>query len=107
MRSSQPSKNRNRTSIPSSTIKAGPHPTNAVVGAARPRSGVEKLRCYGMSLSHQFDEYLAARGIEPSAEVIPDLPCHEYDHTATPNGGDADRQAITTAENVLAAVLRS
>ncbi|WP_311324236.1 hypothetical protein [Corynebacterium matruchotii] len=61
-----------------------------------------------MSLSHQFDEYLAARGIEPSAEVIPDLPCHEYDHTATPpNGGGADRQAIAAAENVLAAVLRS
>jgi hypothetical protein len=60
-----------------------------------------------MSLSHQFDEYLAARGIEPSAEVIPDLPCHEYDHTTTPNGGGADRQAIAAAENVLAAVLRS
>ena len=107
MRSSRPSKNRNRTSIPSNTIKAGPHRTNVVVGAARFRSGVEKLRCYGMSLSHQFDEYLAARGIEPSAEVIPDLPCHEYDHTATPNGGGADRQAIAAAENVLAAVLRS
>gem|GEM_PF-6218269 len=52
-----------------------------------------------MSLSHQFDEYLAARGIEPSAEVIPELPCHEYDHTATPNGGDADRQAIAAAED--------
>ena len=60
-----------------------------------------------MSLSHQFDEYLAARGIEPSAEVIPDLPCHEYDHTVAPNGGDADRQAIAAAENVLAAVLLS
>lgn len=107
MRSSQLSGNRNHTGIPSNTIESRAAPTNAVVGAARPRSGVEKLRCYGMSLSHQFDEYLTARGIEPSAEVIPDLPCHEYDHTATPNGGGADRQAIAAAENVLAAVLRS
>lgn len=70
-----------------------------------------------MSISRNFDEYLAARGIVPSAEVVPENACQEFapptgwyvpDADAPDRGdgdGELDSDEWESAERVISQIL--
>ncbi|AKK06781.1 hypothetical protein CMUST_12375 [Corynebacterium mustelae] len=70
-----------------------------------------------MSISRNFDEYLAAHGIVQSAEVVPDNPCQVFEPSTqwyvpdvdAPNRGEADgvldSDEWESAERIISQIL--